>query len=263
MCSKEAFPFHLIYLKFPFFLPVPAPDGLHIIQVAGSCLCFWQAKAKDLLCVISWTPGVALQITKRDARFLHSCHFHIFSPIIYSPHMGNFWPIFITFRVCWDKRLCLWTGWLFQLPQGSPSLVEAAASASLQHRGNMHLPPHGEVPHICCITSRCCNSNNHPENTVDENPGVLGCMEGSVASRLRWVILPLCLALVITQLEWCIQLCGPRLRKDMDLLEPVQRGATKMGSRGLVSLPWQGGWNQMTLKAPPTPSIRWFHGVGG
>lgn len=78
MCSKEAFPFHLIYLKFPFFLPVPAPDGLHIIQVAGSCLCFWQAKAKDLLCVISWTPGVALQITKRDARFLHSCHFHIF-----------------------------------------------------------------------------------------------------------------------------------------------------------------------------------------
>lgn len=77
MCSKEVFPFHLIHLKFPFLLPVPAPDGLHIIQVTGSCLCFWQAKAKDLLCVISWTPGVALQITKGDARFLHSCHFHI------------------------------------------------------------------------------------------------------------------------------------------------------------------------------------------
>lgn len=139
MCSKEAFPFHLIYLKFPFFLPVPAPDGLHIIQVAGSCLCFWQAKAKDLLCVISWTPGVALQITKRDARFLHSCHFHIFSPIIYSPHMGNFWPIFITFRVCWDKRLCLWTGWLFQLPQGS--FPGGSCSLSLLTASWQHAPP--------------------------------------------------------------------------------------------------------------------------
>lgn len=78
MCSKEVFPFHPIYLKYPFFLPVPAPDGLHIIQVASFCLCFQQAKAKDLLCVISWTLGVALQITKGDARFLHSCHFHLF-----------------------------------------------------------------------------------------------------------------------------------------------------------------------------------------
>lgn len=110
MCSKEVFPFHPIYLKYPFFLPVPAPDGLHIIQVASFCLCFQQAKAKDLLCVISWTLGVALQITKGDARFLHSCHFHLFFffPIIYSLHMCNSWQIFITFSFHWDKRLCLW-----------------------------------------------------------------------------------------------------------------------------------------------------------
>lgn len=42
-----------------------------------SCLCCWQAKAKNLLCVISWTPGVALQIMKGEARFLRSCHFPI------------------------------------------------------------------------------------------------------------------------------------------------------------------------------------------
>jgi len=76
MCSREACPLHLVYLKFPFLLLVPVPAGLPIIQVAGSCLCFWQAKAKDLLCVISWSPGVALQIMKGDARFLCSCHFH-------------------------------------------------------------------------------------------------------------------------------------------------------------------------------------------
>lgn len=74
---KKPAHFTLFIWNFPSFLLVPATVGLHTIRVAGSCLCCWQAKAKDLLCVISWTLGVALQITKGDARFLGSCHVHI------------------------------------------------------------------------------------------------------------------------------------------------------------------------------------------
>ena len=56
---------------------------------------------------------------------------------------------------------------------------------------------------------------------------ILGCIK-SVASRARQVILPLCSALLRPQLEHCIQMRSPQYRRDMDLLERVQRGAIKM-----------------------------------
>ena len=67
----------------------------------------------------------------------------------------------------------------------------------------------------CTLTAKKANHN-------------LNCIKGSLVSRTREANLSLYFVLVRPHLEYCLQMWNSQYRRDMDLLECVQRRATKM-----------------------------------